>query len=729
MKLKLPLQLMACLGCLFLAGCGGSTDSAPASTASSDDMSAPEGDPGMGGEMPVSDMDAMAGEEAMMAAEMSAEGGPTGDPAAGMDPAMMEAALGEDPSLYAGGEQVPQRPPRPENIADWTPEHVAEAIADSDKKVLEAIQLFARKSQGDAAAVEQLQAWMTALTAPARRGPQGGEFAGTSGEFAAGEAMPEMAGMAEMSGMEGMSGFGPGGGPGHSVKHEIARTLIDALTMNGTPAAYAVVQNVLQGKVDLGIDQAQSMEFAMGAMLKNISAPNNPGRDLLRAALTMDAVSIPTGKTSEGQPQVKTVSVAEKAKELHLGFAIAAMNGLIGADAVPAKRPGGGQQFGMMSGEMMADPAMMEGNPGGMAAPAPGGPPSTAKPVKLKPLSLNREESRSALSYLWAPELINLAASQLTQQPDSPEAFVFAAAFPTAQTREAVQNALSAHQNQPPGAWLHESAFETQLADPALLVFLKSLPRELRPQTSPGQEGPQNAAAAAAAARRRAKRGSKGSDDDPEAKSREAARYGWMDVSDEAMLAVMQRMYEGSVKPEAAPFEASELPLELHRGAEVTNSLRFALPEAAAGASTADAAEMTIVNYVRIESPQMNQKTVLHYRNALRDEETVTILGGNGMWLDGGVKPNGKNGTRRSIDVLLSKGNSRPSIRPQQQPTAGGFDAAAGFSGEPGAAETQYAGEGFGGGNGEVFVVELLVVEIPAQSAEDADGAVSLNNQ
>ena len=128
---------------------------------------------------------------------------------------------------------------------------------------------------------------------------------------------------------------------------------------------------------------------------------------------------------------------------------------------------------------------------------------------------------------------------------------------------------------------------------------------------------------------------------------------------------------------------------------------------------------------MRIESETMNQKTVLHYRNSMRDKQVVTILGNNGMWLDGPVKPNRKNGTLRSVDILLSKGGARPSIDLRKQNNAGGGNSSVMSGAEVYASEGNY---GTNGASGGTPVIEILTVEIPPAVVEEEAEKVTATN-
>lgn len=643
---------------------------------------------------------------------------------------------GYDPEMMAGGGR-PQKPARPDNVADWTPEQVSEAIMEGDAKATEAITAFAAQSSGRATGVPQLKTWVDALTKKPEvaaadgggypgGGYPGGDPGGNPGGDYIGAGYPGRGYPgAEMNdgnyggdGDEyGMMGGGYGGGQ-PSGKEKIAKSLLDGLATNGTGDAFRLVVDVLKGQVDMGIPKPKSMEMAMTTLIKNVANPNNPGRHILQTALTSapalgaTPVAAPAqpGGNGLGQPKPPAPTLQERAKELHLAFAIATMNGLLGADAPPA--PPGGQSGGYGGYE---DYGAMQGDggyPGGYAggdgafpgAPGMGQQPPAKQlpPVKIQPVALSRDEAASARSYFWSSEMIDYAVQQIETSPESPDAVVFAGAIPAAATRQRLLAAIEQRQNDSPRNWLPENVFTEHLADPAVHVFVKSIPREQPPQANNDGGGPDGYPGERPNARRRPSE-----PDDPDKLAREAAKHDWFATSEKTMLSLMDRMYAGSLGSGATPYQASDLAIDLHPNAEVTVSQRFSLPLAEGDDS---AAQQTVVNYIRIESPQLTQRTVKHYQTETRGAERRTILGGNGMWLDAALRPDRKDGTIRSIDVLLSKNNARPSRkagRPNQPNMAAG--------GYPGG---EYPGGGGGysgapGGGGGMFVVEVLVVEIP----------------
>lgn len=685
----------------FTAGCGGS-DSAPPAAASNDVQ-----------ESDTEAMDAAAEEMAMPEEPMTAEAEGGAETPISDEEAMqaeMELAMAEgEAAMLAEGGAIPvanRKPPRPQNLSEWTPEHVTDAIMESDGKVFEVIASFAEKNKGKAAAVDQLKTWIAAIgQKPASNAaPSAGGSSSEEGERYLAE---ENAGGEAMATTEEMYAGSGGGQRAPDFKDKLAETFIRALATVGTRDAFTSIGNVVSGQLSFGGNQGKAMEVAVATLMMNVANPNNPAGGVLMTA--MKSVQLDDNNPPPSKDQNPLVGLQQQAKQLHLGFAIAAMNGVIGARGEPGKpgRQPGGFEGGSFGGGEMA--AMEAGT-----APPPAGPQGgkgPAKPVPVAPISLSQPEALAVLPYLWSKEMVDYAVKQLDQHPDSAEAFVFASAFPTREARVAVQNALTSHQFRPPQDWLHDSVFKNMATDPAIHLLVKQQPRELPPNASGGPSGGEA---------RSPRRNDRDKDEDPEARARKEARFAWMKASEDTFLSLMDRMYQGSLLPDAKPYEPADLMFELHRGAEVTNSLKFELPAVESPVDELKATHKTIVNYVRIESDQMNQRTVQHYRNTLVNKDVVSILGNNGMWLDGAVKPNRRDNTIRSVDILLSKGGARPTFKPATAPQANdGF----GSSGETAAyAET---GGGGGGGGGRNFVVEVLIVDVPALDAPEEAEAES----
>lgn len=699
---------LACLLCSL--GCGGGnsdSDSSPAA-ASSEPTESSDSSP----ESEMMDEHGMGEETAAMEPEeagMMNEHGMT-EEMASLDSEMMnehgvaEEMMTSDGEMGPGG-QAPRKPPRPEKIEDWTPEHVAAAIRETDVKVIPAIEAYANKTKAQARGVDQLKLWLTALSEKpeVNVGQDGGNYTE--------ESIYDDAAMENASLEDGYGDSGYNQSRGPSKKGQITDALLAAFATNATKPAYETLASILSGQLTVGEDKNKAMEMAFITLMKNVSDPNNPAEDQLLKAMT--SVELDGAPPSKKKDEKSADSLQKSVKELHLGFAIAAMNGLIGAKGQPSK---GNQNSsnGYDSSEMSeySSDAPQSGQPQQGSAPE-------AKPIHVAPIDLKPEEAPATLSYLWSDEMVAYAVSQLNKYPESTEAFVFASAIPVPAARDAVRKTINDHRLEPPQKWLHETVIASQLTDPAIHLLIKEFPREARPG---GNQGGGEYGANSSSQRPGGNRSKK--DEDPSALRRKEASYGWMEASEQSLVSLMQRMYEGSLRPEAKPFDPSGIPFSLHKGAEVTASLQFILPDPDQPSAELGKAQQTIVNYVRIESEIMNNRTVLHYRNSMRDKQVVSILGNNGMWLDGPVKPNRKNGTLRSVDILLSKGGARPSINLTERNNAGGENSF-------GTSDTEaYAGEGNYGTNGGsgTPVIEILTVEIPPAVVEEEAEKVTATN-
>ncbi len=729
--------LWACLALcvpLGFSGCGGSDNSngtdgnANGESNGSDPAGAANMAPAGGGadNGPAPDMGMMMGEMADPDANAEED-----------DPAMLGTA--GIPEGYAGAEGAapegepglemipgasgtpgagPQKPSRPQNVKEWTPEQIADAISEGDEKAIAAIDHFAKTAKKTAEEVAQWSTWLAALNKKSSNqagfaGEPGGEGYSPEGP-AFGAAGPEM-----IAGAGG--GPMPSGGGSSPAKVRIAQALLNRLMENGTPAAYLELQKVMSGELELGIPQPQILQWSIAALMKSAATPGSPARNLLLSALTQD-----TGQDSASAEA--PASLQTQAREWHLAFLIAAMNGLLGVETpstVQGNALQGGmagmastENYGQFNGAEMPNPDFggnpVPGNPI-PGQPGAGGPSlqqgrPQARPLQIPHVSLSRQEAIAMLDYLWSPQIVDYAAKRLSQNPGSTDALLMAAALPFEPARSRVRAVLQSQKRKPPTRWLQENVFQDLLADPAIHVMIKSFEREQRPNANPGSGGGEaypNSGAGTPQRRRPSRRGNR--ELDPDKLALQEAKYGWMDASEQSLVSLLERMYQGALSRNAVAVDADQLPLDLHPGAIVTVSHQFTLPGQGASPILAST-DPIVVKYVRIESPHLNERTVQHYRGEVRGEQVVSILGGNGMWLDAPVKMMKSKGQQQSVDVLLSRNNARPTKQRGGNAPNNGFAPEGGFSPENAGLA---GGSGGGGGN---FVVEILVVEVPESS-------------
>ncbi|MBD3672869.1 MAG: hypothetical protein HUJ26_05020 [Planctomycetaceae bacterium] len=117
--------------------------------------------------------------------------------------------------------QTPPPPPRPEDVNDWTSQHITSAIEERDVKVKEALAIYRDAHRGDDASAQEVVAWMQILQQPPKEPPKrnpnrsnpGG--AGYPGGYPGGPGGPggEYAGGGEPGYPGGEPGY-PGGEPG-----------------------------------------------------------------------------------------------------------------------------------------------------------------------------------------------------------------------------------------------------------------------------------------------------------------------------------------------------------------------------------------------------------------------------------------------------------------------------------------------------------------------------------
>lgn len=708
---------IACLICFM--GCGGGDDSSNATTTpasspdsaggSSSDETAEEAmmdEHGSESEEPAEPDMAEAtiiAEDPEMMEEHGSDDESSSEEMSAEELAMAELYDGESSEAMTPGQRGPKKSSRPAKIEEWTPEHVTEAIRESDTKVIGAIELYAEKTQGQASGVEQLKTWIAVLSEEVAAQQDRPQQEGSE------ESFYDAAEMEMDASSGGSNGYGQRRGP--SEKEQITNALFGALARNSTRPAYEALAAVLSGELKVD-EKTKAKEIAFVTLMKNVSDPNNPAEAQLLKALT--AVELDGAPPQTEEAESPADKLAKSVKELHLGFAIASMNGLIGANGkAPTKKRNNS------NGYVDYQTAEMEDYSGsGSNQPPARNIVGEGHPVKVAAINLNPDEAPKTVSYLWSDEMVAYAVAQLEKHPESAEAFVYAASMPVPETRNAVRQLIEQNKLAPPERWLSDSVIAQQLTDPAIHLLIKQLPRETKPERRPGANDGGN--------RPRPQRTRDNDEVAERARIREEASYGWMNASEKTLVSLMQRMYEGSLQPDAKEYDPSSVPLALHPGAEVTTSLQFVLPATEAGSPELAKAEKTIVNYIRIESNDMNNRTVQHYRNATRAKNVAQILGNDGMWLDGPVRPYRTNNTIRSVDVLISKNGARPTMTPHDLPQNGSAETSSNDGEEAYAATGQY-GESAGKASG-VGVVEILTVEIPPPSSEESEEKVTSTN-
>lgn len=164
---------------ISLMGCGGGEESS--ATATTPDASATggaaapgataapgmTGPPGMmPGMMPPTDM--AAGSSAAGSATAAAPGMPAGYSGQPADPSAMAAGAGYSGAPgYAGapgtGGGIPQAPPRPTNVSEWTEQNYLEALQAKDERLLEAIDSKVKSAPGDPKVAQFLTNMLTAM--------------------------------------------------------------------------------------------------------------------------------------------------------------------------------------------------------------------------------------------------------------------------------------------------------------------------------------------------------------------------------------------------------------------------------------------------------------------------------------------------------------------------------------------------------------------------------------
>ncbi len=750
---------------LFVAGCGDDSSSTPStsSTDTSTTSTAPTA-PAMSS-MPMNTAPAA---DTTTTPAYSAPSTPTGDYSA-------DNTTGYDPTTtgpYGAPGAVPGQPAKPKRPADannWTLDDIASGIVDGDAATAKAIRRYAEDMEGKNQAVPQISAWLMALNETFKKPAAGQPDTGYPGypspdgytpandtttdttvtpeaslgrdRFTPYAASPSrfvnILGPALISWQDpttdytsppsydttnpysqyGQYGQNQQGSPGGG-RDAIGRELVEALVANRTLEGYAAVRELLKGQLLPNISDDKLVAWIITGLMKHIDGPYSPAAKILRQTLLEPEVFRQQQQNARAADRYNAEELARQSLLLHVAFSRATVDGFLGipegkktaAAAAPnSTYPGAYPGADATTPYPGAAPGYTTpGAPGQPQNPQPAQPAVPELPtVKIPNASLSPAEGLGATHYFWNPEMERYTLEQLQRVArfgQSPETFLMAGTIPSIEVRKSFRELLTNNWEQDPSWLVKQEVFKTHWRDPGLLVLLKTLPREQRPAAqNTGTDG------STAPGDPNAQRPARSRDRDTPAQKN--AKYAWFDASEQYLLATMDRLAAAGQGERPTPYSADELGFRLHKGAEVTTSYRVEFPPPGDDSALFSHLEPTVVNYVRIESSQMDQQTAKHYETAVKGEEKRMILGNNGIWLDGTVRRDRIKGLLLSTDVLLSQSGARGLLTPGQAAAQPSTTTPYATTGQPGQAQ------------GGVFVVEILTIVIPDPDAKPAEAA------
>jgi hypothetical protein len=381
------------------------------------------------------------------------------------------------------------------------------------------------------------------------------------------------------------------------------------------------------------------------------------------------------GKDLKARLEQQLASYGSMALARCLGLPV---ENLPAASAMPAApgMPGGIQRMPGNAPMRIGGSQPVGARPG--PAPAPPGPPAApAMPPTMPTMPPPNAEAMKPAEIdvcgqlagrLWAEPFRGLLESQLSNVKlieKQPQLLLLAATIPEDSTRAALYRTIRKHWDEGPKGLESVASIEQMLADPALLVTVKTAPTRKESSTTPKASD-----ALIATPARGARPG--GTTATGSALKKLQASQAWMDVSAKLVSAWCKRLEavatakesegdKGGATGQAANASESRLPagFELNRDAEVTASYHVALPAAAPASFSQAQPGMLDLYYVRAKETSKPKWAISRYRSQTHGLSDIRVLDGRKTWIDC-VRVDQEKDRRRSIDVLISKPDGAP---------------------------------------------------------------------
>ena len=372
--------------------------------------------------------------------------------------------------------ELPPRPPRPEDVRDWTSQHITSAIEERDLKVKEALEIYTDAHRGEDESAQEVVAWMQILLQPPVEPPKpksnrgnsgsegygypggqgpgypGGEGAGypgaegPGGEYSGGEnpngeySSPDYP-EGEYPGGEYPGGEYPGGdmyaggeysggeygrpkkSNAEQATEEIAESLIDSLFGLQSLTGYQAARELLSGQIALPIDEEKVARHTLTALLRNIQSPNDPATKILRQTMIEPKV------IREAEGDFDSRRLQNVAMEEHWKNALAVMDGVMGVASSEISRQKknpnnmGGEYGGEGAGYPGAYPGGYPEGPGGPGEPQGEGNNRKEEeenvitknpiPENLRLPNYSQEQATAARHYVWSNEMVEEVSKRL----------------------------------------------------------------------------------------------------------------------------------------------------------------------------------------------------------------------------------------------------------------------------------------------------------------------------
>ena len=563
--------------------------------------------------------------------------------------------------------KLPETPQRPPQFNDWTVDDFLTAHEDRDPSLPQAAAFL-----GKSAATNEESLWL--LTQMLELPPIDRN------------SIPATARNAE-----------DGPSPAASSSGKVAAVILPAFAVNSSPLARDTLEQVLRGKIQVDMTDAQAVETILKALL--LQQPASQFEDLMyqilsapekwRAAdderLTPDALQLACFKVV--QPVATPAFRARMAQHLVHADTPPAHRERFGdwlASAAPDNLPA---QIVLHNSDLLSPAAkarfrdlfarqnsvaldqLLGTTAAGIAAPtaitpgttSPGGlfVATARQPViageKPKPLDPALEATR----LLWTPPFIDAIAADLGQVRDlgvERELMLLACNLPFANVRSSLHQVLLRHWDQGVAPFEKAKLTFESIRDPGFLLLAKSMPREEAKPPRPGAP-PQKPT--------------------PE----QAAKQAWMGASEKFLRTLNTRfnaaarmkplpkpaapssskepVERGAGNDEAAPQLIAGLPFPLHKGAIVVGEYHLRWPAEVQDRFPDAPLSPLVLHYVRVEGEERFSKVADWYKRQLKSSFTRNVL--RGQWLDG-LQRDTQQHALRSVDVLISRVTDQPLV-------------------------------------------------------------------
>lgn len=624
------------------------------------------------------------GDETAAASPPPGEGPDAGQPAG-------EGESGEKANPPPGSpaqDQSPEKPPRPDDVADWKLEDYFSARQEGDGRLEEAVGHLGARFRGDP------------------RAPSVARMLG------------ELLKPVEEEQTPGDSGNTPRPYTRHQTRRsdpKLIEALVAALGANGSDEARQILGQILDGTLPTDDDKT-AVSAALRALADHPSAENEA---LLFRALVEAEKLGPNpegGMTAEEIRQETLGLVASSAsmefrtklaqhllapttgpqhRELLGGFLEENHPNNLGAQLLlyqGAETPKdkkatferyfteyGSRAMATVLGLSTEDTASLEGSsarPNAAWRPGSGRASSGGSSVDTATAE-DSAEARADLGYhlarqLWAQPCVAMveqglgSVESLSQQA---QLVLLASTIPVNTTRAALWKHLEKHWEDGPQELEAAGLTAKVVSDPGLLLTIKSLPRKERPdpaastRTKSYSSGRRSSYDSGRSGRRSSSDTSRSSTLADRAAKREEAAQQWMKTSEDLLAFWCARFYAAAMaRPQAAPSPAAapaagevvaKLPIEIHEGAPVIAEYQVNWPGDLRGKPELAGVHPgpMEVRYVRIEETADPTSRIGYYRRQLRLRDARTIE--TGAWLDS-LRSVPRTDRKRSIDVRIT---------------------------------------------------------------------------